>query len=144
MESTTSSESTQHRTTPGEAKGEVFDCDEVQTEVFHLVKDEKHEHEKPYEVRYDNGGAVPRTNIVQESKPISVRNFRPLETKGSFEEYGFASAKLDCSMTAAEFDDDRKVEAMYYPAVEKLLKECFPDVHEVKILEHGVSNLVQE
>lgn len=112
--------------------------DVVQTETAHLVKDPKHESEKPYEIRYDSGGAVPRTNISTELRPILVRNFRSLENSQSFEEYGFSSAKIDCSMTATEFDNDERVEALYYPAAEKLLRQRFPGAAAIKILEHGV------
>jgi hypothetical protein len=31
----------------------------IHTEIDYLVKDPKHEHEKPYEIRYDTGGLIP-------------------------------------------------------------------------------------
>jgi len=44
-------------------------------------------------------------------------------------------------MTATEFEDDENVEALYYPAAEKLLRQQFLDAADIKILEHGVRSI---
>jgi hypothetical protein len=112
--------------------------DVIDTELFYLTKDAKHETDKPYELRYDPGGIVPITNITNKSKRVLIHNSRPLQTSQSFQERGFTSARIDCSLTADEFDDETKVEEVYYPAVEKLIWQTFPDAVEIKILEHLV------
>jgi hypothetical protein len=112
--------------------------DEIQTEVTYLIKDPKHEHEKPYELRYDPEGIIPTTNMETEARPIMIRDFRPLQNYQSFDEYGFSLAKIDCALTASDLDDKKRVEDVYYPQVEKLLSKQFPDASEIKILEHGV------
>ncbi|KAF1813256.1 hypothetical protein P152DRAFT_395338 [Eremomyces bilateralis CBS 781.70] len=113
--------------------------DDVQTELNYLTKEAKHKEEKPYEMRYDTGGVIPHTNMSSDLRTITIRNFRPLQDPRSFIEYGFRVANVDCSMTEAAFDDDEKVETQYYPAVEKLLQQMFPDAAEIRVLEHGVS-----
>lgn len=118
------------------------DEDSIHTEIDYLVKDPKHEHEKPYEIRYDTGGLIPERNMVDVTTPVVVYNFRPLQSPESFNTYGFTSEKINCVLTPAEFDDDEKVREVYYPTIEKLLRIMFPDASDIKILEHGVCALI--
>ncbi|KAI0114265.1 hypothetical protein F4776DRAFT_666933 [Hypoxylon sp. NC0597] len=113
-------------------------CDDVQTDICYLAKESKHENEKPYEMRYDPRGKLPRTNMSNDFRSVTIRNFRQLQDSQSFDEYGFAAVKVDCSMTASEFDEEEKVYGIYYPDVEKLLHQIFPDAVKIKILEHGI------
>jgi hypothetical protein len=51
------------------------DEDSIHIEIDYLVKDPKHEHEKPYEIRYDTGGLIPERNMVDVTTPVVVYNF---------------------------------------------------------------------
>ncbi|OTA55104.1 hypothetical protein K449DRAFT_438935 [Hypoxylon sp. EC38] len=113
-------------------------CDNIKTEICYLSKESKHENEKPYEMRYDPGREFPRTNMSNDFRSVTIRNFRQLQDSQSFEKYGFTAIKVDCSMTASEFDDEEKVYRIYYPEIEELLHQIFPDAVEIKILEHGI------
>lgn len=119
---------------PGAEVGE----DTIQTEVDYLFKDPKHEYEKPYDLKYDAGGIIPRTNMAAEPRSILIHNFRPLQHSQSFE-YGFTSAKIDCALTASEFRNDETVKEVYYPAIKNLLWQAFPDAAEMQIIEHAAS-----
>jgi hypothetical protein len=112
--------------------------DVIRTDVIYLVKDPKHENEKPYDLRYDTGGIIPSTNMENDSKPVIVRDIRPFQNPQMFEEYGFSLAKMDYIFTAAELQDKKTVEETYYPAIKKILRQKFPDATEIKILEHAV------
>lgn len=113
--------------------------DPVQAELKYLVMDPKYESEKPYSIRYDTGGAFSNTNMENESKSIAIRDFSSLQNSQSFEEYGFSTTKIDCNLATADFYDEKKVNEIYYPAIDKLLRQSFPDAMEINILEHGVS-----
>jgi len=113
--------------------------DGIRTEIDYVVKDPKHEHEKPYDVRYDTGGIIPNTNMSSESRPVIIHDFRPLQNSQSFQEYGFSLEKIDCALTATVFNDQKRIKEAYYPAIEQMLWQKFPDAAEVKILEHTVS-----
>ncbi|KIY03017.1 uncharacterized protein Z520_01483 [Fonsecaea multimorphosa CBS 102226] len=112
--------------------------DAVWSEIEYLTVDPKHQYEKPYELRFQVGGAIPETNMVDESRKVSIRNFRPLENAQNFEEYGFSASRIDCSLPSAEFDDKEKVGKIYYPAVKRMLWHKFPDAGQIRILEHGL------
>ncbi|KAH8753206.1 hypothetical protein F5882DRAFT_308780 [Hyaloscypha sp. PMI_1271] len=112
--------------------------DAIQTEVDYLIRDPKHEHEKPYEIRYDPGGVIPETNMSDETRPILVHDFRPFQNCQSFSEYGFSSARIECAVKSTEFDDEQKVKEVYYPEIKKLMWQRFPGAAEIKILEHGL------
>ncbi|OCK88818.1 uncharacterized protein K441DRAFT_645948 [Cenococcum geophilum 1.58] len=122
----------------GKALGAEVGEDTIQTEVDYLFKDPKHEYEKPYDLKYDAGGIIPRTNMATEPRSILIHNFRPLQHSQSFEEYGFTSAKIDCALTASEFRNDKTVKEVYYPAIENLLWQAFPDAAEMQIIEHAL------
>jgi hypothetical protein len=104
----------------------------------YLVRDPKHETEKLYDFVYNNGGVIPQTNMSPEYKPILMHNFRPIQSSKSFDEYGFTSAKIDCPLTASDFDHEQSITEIYYPVIEGLLREKFPDAAMVKIMEHNV------
>jgi hypothetical protein len=110
----------------------------VQAEVLYLTKEPKHEDEKPYEIMYNTEDTIPPTNMLNDCRPIVVHNFRPLQDTSNFEGFGFALAKIDCSMTAADFENESTVAELYYPAIERLLRETFPNAAQIRILEHGV------
>lgn len=116
--------------------------DVIQTNVNYPIKDPKHETEKPYEIMYDNAGVIPQTNMPPEYKPILVHNFRPNQSSESFDEYGFTLAKIDCPLTAAGFEHEKSVKEVYYPIIEKLLWQNFPDAAMVKIMEHGTCTIL--
>lgn len=113
--------------------------DDVQAQMEFLAVDPKHQHERPYELRYDAGGAIPETSVVEESKQVLIRNFRPFQNAQSFDEYGFAAMKIDCAMTAVDFDEKDKIKDIYYPAIMELLRQRFPDAAHINVLEHVVS-----
>ncbi|CZR62749.1 uncharacterized protein PAC_12646 [Phialocephala subalpina] len=112
--------------------------DSIHTELKFLVKDPKHEHEKPYHLRYDTGGAIPKTNMENESRPVEIHNFRPFQDSPSFDEYGFSLMNTGLRFTAADFHNEKKVEELFWPAIQKLIWKTFPNAAEIKLLEHGL------
>jgi len=119
-----------------EEKGE-----NVRTQIEYLAPEPRYQHERPYELRYDAEGAIPATNMINEWKPVVVRNFRPYEDLHNFEEYGFRASLIKCPLTVVEYSDRQKVEQSYYPALETILKEQFQDVAIIKFLEHRVRTM---
>jgi hypothetical protein len=115
----------------------------IQTIVTYLMRDPKHETEKPYDFVYDNGGVIPQTNMSLEYKPILVHDFRSIQSSNSFNDYGFTSAKIDCPLTAMDFDHEKSITEAYYPVIEDLLRQKFPDAAMVKIMEHNVRILLR-
>jgi hypothetical protein len=110
----------------------------ILTNIFYLVKESKHDEEKPYELAYDAKGIIPETNMLDESHPVLIHSFRPIQDSDSYRHYGFTSAKIDCTLSATEFQDEQVIREVYYPAIEKLLWQSFPEAAAVRIMEHGV------
>ncbi|KAH8592553.1 hypothetical protein B0O99DRAFT_743710 [Bisporella sp. PMI_857] len=110
----------------------------VQTTAAYLARDPKHMAEKPYEIMYENDGVVPQTNMSLEYNQILVHNFRPYQSSRDLVEYGFTLAKINCSLTAADFDNEESITTTYYPIIEKVLSQNFPEAAMVKIMEHNV------
>jgi hypothetical protein len=111
----------------------------VRSQVHYAVKDPKHETEKPYELRYDAGNKVPQTNVIFEAKDVAICKFSEAANIDCFERYGVVLTKLTSPLAASEYRDDKKVEAIFYPVVEEMLRRRFPDAAEIRLLEHGVS-----
>ena len=117
----------------------AVDEEAIESEISYMIRDPKHEHEKPYTVNYDTGGAIPRTNTVNESRQVVIHNFRPIQNVDSFDLFGFTSAKIDCSLERAAFNSEEQVKEVYYPAVKEVLRRIFPDATQIEVLEHSVS-----
>jgi hypothetical protein len=110
----------------------------IETEVYYLERDPKHEHEKPYLLNYDAEGVIPRTNTVNEPKTVLVHNFRNLRSSCNLKEHGFTLIKLPAGLDAIDFDDERMVRELYYPAALKILRQFFPSAAKYEILGHQV------
>ncbi len=80
--------------------------DDIQTHVSYLVRDQKHDEEKPYELAYHAAGVIPDTNMSYEKYPVLIRNFRPFQHSDCFDQYGFTSAKVSCMLTSTDFHDE--------------------------------------
>lgn len=111
---------------------------DVLTDLIFLKKDDKHMHEKPYRLRYDPGGTIPRTNCESDVQSnILIRDIRGSETEYTLERNGFQVLELKTKLTPADFHDREKVKAVYYEELKELLMETF-GAKRVEILEHGV------
>lgn len=113
--------------------------DFIATEVSYLIRSSKYDSERPYDLQYDPGPHFPSTNMTNEPKSISVRNFRPFQSPDNFTERGFSIENIDCPLGAAEFHEEERVRKLYYPAVLHVLRRKFPDAFDIRILEHAVS-----
>lgn len=112
-------------------------CD-TSANLSYLVRDKKHDEEKPYRLRYDPGEDLPRTNCVTKpQKDIRIHDFRGQEQLFSLENYGFTVAKLEPKLSLNEFYDSLKVKDVYYEQLKDLLKDLLR-AKKVEILEHVV------
>ncbi len=63
---------------------------------------------------YETGGIIPKTNVQNPSKLVTIRNFRPLQDPKSFDEYGFLLMRNGLNFMADDFQDERKVEELFW------------------------------
>src|ERR1700750_1613222 len=96
---------------------------DVETELWFLQREDKHEAEKPYKLRYDPGEDVPRSNCTNELvHQITVHDIRGREGDFTIEREGFTVSRLVTKLTPEEFDDDKKIQEVYYAELRELLK----------------------
>ena len=112
--------------------------DDVWTSIQYMIRDQRHEEEKPYFLMYDMEGTFPSNNAEHEPRDVLVRNFRPFQSPQNFHEYGFAVEKLSKIITNSVFGTEQSIKAEYYPCLEKLLRQKFPDAVDFHIREHTV------
>ena len=111
---------------------------DVRTSLIFLKPDEKHQHEKPYRLRYDPGEAIPRTNCeTQEQTNILVHDIRGAEENFTLDTHGFQVLKLESALLPEEFYDRERVKGVYYEELKELLKKTF-GAERAEVLEHGV------
>ena len=114
--------------------------DSIQTKIGFITKDPRHDHEKPYTLRYDAGDSIEFTNIKGKSHNVTIHNFRPRQGAQNLEEYGFSVEKWHYHLTETIFDQQDKVKTILYPEIENFLRRKFPEAVGVHIVEHGVSH----
>jgi hypothetical protein len=122
--------------------GDDASNDNVWTDIEYTVQDPKFENEKPYDIRYNIGNAMPMTNASSESKEVLIQNFRPYQDDSCFDKFGFSLEKMAIDLTEGIFDNVSSIKTTVYPMIEEVLRRKFPDASSVHILEHSVSRLV--
>jgi hypothetical protein len=78
--------------------------------------------ERPRTYTNDPPSGEPRTTVVSEAHVVPIRNLRPLASSVSLDREGFGLVRQDTAVT--DFYDDDEVRAVYYPEVERALKEA--------------------
>lgn len=111
---------------------------EVQSaQVLYLKPDPLHFHEKPYKLRYDPGEEIPRSNCVNETQTITVKNLRGVEQHATLENDGFMWLPFHTSLTTEELYTPEVVQDRYYSEVRSLLFQHL-GASRIEILEHQV------
>jgi hypothetical protein len=111
-------------------------CDGIRTTIEFTVRDPKHETEKPYDLRYDAGGAIPKTNTTNEAQSVIVKDFRAVLSSSNYADYGFCVEELSTPITEVVFERQDIVKDSYYPVIEDILRKRYPGASGVYILEH--------
>jgi hypothetical protein len=78
--------------------------------------------ERPRTYTNDPPAGQPRTTVVSEAHVVPIRNLRPFASSISLDREGFSLVQLNTAVT--DFYDDDEVKAVYYPEVERALKEA--------------------
>jgi|SRR5579871_6650264 len=111
---------------------------DVSSELVFLQQDTKHETEKPYKLQYDPGNDLPRKNCVDElQEGIVIHDMRAKVHDFTLESNGFCVMKMESQLNPEDFDDDSKIQKVYYNELKLLLKTKL-GARRIEILEHGV------
>jgi hypothetical protein len=78
--------------------------------------------ERPRTYTYDPPPGEPRTTVVSEPHTLPIRDLRPIATSVSLDREGFGLVHHDTAVK--DFYDDDEVKAVYYPEVERALKDA--------------------
>jgi hypothetical protein len=77
----------------------------------------------------------PMSTVVSEAHAVAIRDARPVLSQVSIDREGFALIRFDT--TVRDFDDDEAVKAVYYPEVERAMKEA-TGADRVFIFDHTI------
>jgi hypothetical protein len=122
--------------------GTAAQDEDLVADVYFLVKDVKHQTEKPYTLYYDPDDGIPRTNVTNERQSITISNFRSIKADAPFQEYGFTALQLSSKLSVEEFYQHERVVEVYYPECKNILEKMFPDASRIYILEHLVCSFL--
>jgi len=89
--------------------------------------------ERPRTYTYDPPPGEHRTTVLSEAHVLPIWNLRPLASSVSLDREGFSLVHHDTAV--ADFYDDDEVKAVYYPEVERALKDV-TGAHRVFIFDH--------
>ena len=91
--------------------------------------------ERPVSYAYTSPSDTPPTTRRNSPHPVTIRNARPILSQLSLDQHGFVLTHQDSTVT--NFYDEQEVREVYYPEVERLLKEVTGAV-KVVIFDHVV------
>jgi len=91
--------------------------------------------ERPVSYAYTSPSGTPPTTRRNAPHPVTIRNARPILSQLSLDQHGFVLTHQDSTVT--NFYDEQEVREVYYPEVERLLKEVTGAV-KVVIFDHVV------
>jgi hypothetical protein len=78
--------------------------------------------ERPRTYTYDPPPGEPRTTVVSEPHTLPIHDIRPIASSVSLDREGFGLVKQNTAVK--DFYDDDEVKAVYYPEVERALKDA--------------------
>ena len=116
----------------------------VEAEMLFLQDIEVYKVEKPFQVLFDVSGfgkdAI-QTNLRVHSRPVQIRDARGEEARFRLAEHGFEFRSFVTSMRDSDFDDNTKIEGIYFNEVKQFLSGLLGEslVH-VSLLNYQVSN----
>lgn len=89
--------------------------------------------ERPRNYTFDPPVGVPRSNSVHEAHRVRIRDARPIADRVSLDATGFAL--VEHASAVRDFFDDEEVRRVYYPEVERILKEA-TGAYRIHIFDH--------
>jgi hypothetical protein len=108
---------------------------EVEAELFFY--DGTSDNQAPYNIIKT---PVPDTNTLFATVKAPIHDFRGHESEFSLDKQAFAGLS-NVPATEKEFTDEKRIEEIYYPEVEELVKKHLgPEVEEVVIFDNTVRN----
>lgn len=89
--------------------------------------------ERPRNYTFEPPAGVPWSNTLNEEHKVAIRNARPVASEVSLDANGFAL--IDHQSAVRDFFDDEEVRRVYYPEVERILKQA-TGAYRVHIFDH--------
>src|SRR5262252_6180370 len=89
--------------------------------------------ERPRNYTFEPPAGVPWSNVVNETRAVTIHDARPVAGQVSLDANGFAL--LGHASAVRDFFDDEEVKRVYYPEVERLVKQA-TGADRVHIFDH--------
>jgi hypothetical protein len=89
--------------------------------------------ERPRNYTFDPPDGAPRSNVLNESHRVPIHDLRPVANTVSLDANGFSLVKHPTAVR--DFFDDEEVKRVYYPEVERILKQV-TGADRVHIFDH--------
>ncbi|MCC8431141.1 CmcJ/NvfI family oxidoreductase [Reyranella aquatilis] len=97
--------------------------------------------ERPRNYTFDPAPGVPRSNIENEVRAVAIHDARPVAGSVSLDANGFAL--VEHRSAVRDFFDDEEVRRVYYPEVERLVREA-TGADRVHIFDHTTRRRVPD
>jgi len=97
--------------------------------------------EKPASYRIEPPPGVPRWNGIDEPRDVTIEDARGREAEFTLDRNGFALVKAPTAVK--DFYDREEIKRVYYPEVEKLLKDKL-GASRVFVFDHNVRNATRD
>ncbi|KAK0702781.1 hypothetical protein B0H67DRAFT_675987 [Lasiosphaeris hirsuta] len=118
--------------------GEVSEAQSlVSATCWYLERCETFEAEKPYIFTFDvSGSGIETTNHRYSEHNLAMCDVRGVEGNLKLDSHGFAFASHATALSSPDFDSNETVRQKYYPEIDAMMRELFPDAVKIHIFTH--------
>lgn len=115
----------------------------LKTHIRYLKRLELYKKEKPFQIFFDIPENAPDQrpdNLAFEEIPKAVHDIRPNIADFSLDDHGFMVKEHITELFWEQFTDREKVEQVYLPEIEALLRDIDPTINRVYFFDWRVSS----
>lgn len=125
----------------GQNEASVIDQEDFTANLWFLKRLALYQETKPYMITFDpvNLG-VDKTNHAYELHAVTPIDCRPHMDTFKLDTQGFELLTWNTELQPTDFDDDGKIERIYYPEVLASFQRTFPQFCHIHVFAHLVSS----
>jgi hypothetical protein len=80
----------------------------------------------------------PQSNVGKETRAVKIHDLRSSETSTSLDKEAFSFHTFPSALSYPDFGDEEKIQAVYYPEIQEIVRKYVSGAKEVLIFDHTI------